>query len=194
MWYGAQMCDPEIVLASASPRRAELLTLAGFRFTVDPADVDETEHPGEQPEDYVLRVARDKAHTVARRRPGRIVLAADTTVVAGGEILAKPAGEADAIRMLELLSNAVHEVWSGVVALRDGQEAAERVRTRVHLREMTPEEIRWYVATGEPIGKAGAYGIQGRAARFIDWIDGSWSNVVGLPVATVDRLLNRLGA
>ena len=183
------MFESEIVLASASPRRAELLTLAGFRFVVDPADVDETEHPGEKPEDYVLRVARDKARTVAGRQPGRLVLAADTTVVAAGEILAKPADEADAIRMLELLSNAVHDVWTGVVALRNGQEAVEQVLTRVHLREMTSEEIRWYVATGEAMGKAGAYGIQGRAARFIDWIEGSWSNVVGLPIATVDQLL-----
>lgn len=187
------MFEPEIVLASASPRRAELLTLAGFRFIVDPADVDETERPGEPPEDYVLRVARDKARTVARRHAGRIVLAADTTVVAGGAILAKPADEADAIRMLELLSDAVHDVWTGVVVLGNGHEAAERVVTCVHLREMTPEEIRWYVATGEPMGKAGAYAIQGRAARFVDRIEGSWSNVVGLPVATVDRLLKRLG-
>jgi septum formation protein len=189
-----RMYEPEIVLASASPRRAELLTLAGFRFVVDPADVDETEHPEERPDDYVLRVARDKAQTVARRRPDRVVLAADTTVVAAGEILAKPADVADAVRMLELLSDAVHDVWTGVVVVADGKEASERVLTRVHLRAMTPEEIRWYVATGEPMGKAGAYGIQGRAARFIDWIEGSWSNVVGLPVATVDRLLARVGA
>lgn len=188
------MFDSEIVLASASPRRAELLTLAGFRFTVDPADVDETERPGEQPADYVLRVARDKARTVAARQPGRIVLAADTTVVAGGQLLAKPADEADAIRMLELLSDAVHDVWTGVVVLKDGSEAAERTLTRVHLRAMTPEEIRWYVASGEPMGKAGGYGIQGRAARFIDAIEGSWANVVGLPVHIVDRLLKRLGA
>lgn len=188
------MLDPELVLASASPRRAELLTLAGFRFVADPADVDETEHPGERPEDYVLRVARDKARVVAARHPGWLVLAADTTVVAGGEILAKPADEADAVRMLELLSGTVHDVWTGVVVSGSGREVEERVLTRVHLRTMTPEEIRWYVATGEPMGKAGAYGIQGRAARFIERIEGSWSNVVGLPVATVDRLLKKLGA
>jgi septum formation protein len=186
--------ESELVLASASPRRAELLTLAGFRFVVDPADVDETERPGEKPDDYVLRVARDKARTVAQRQAGRVVLAADTTVVADGRILAKPADEADAIRMLELLSGGVHDVWTGVVAVKDGHEAAETVLTRVHMRAMTPEEIRWYVATGEPMGKAGAYGIQGRAARFIDWIEGSWSNVVGLPVATVDQLLNKLAS
>lgn len=188
------MFDPEIVLASASPRRAELLTLAGFRFVVDPADVDEAEHPGEKPPDYVLRVARDKARTVAARQPGRLVLAADTTVVADGRILAKPQDETDAIRMLELLSGRVHDVWSGVVVLGHDGEAAETALTTVQLRAITPEEIRWYVGTGEPMGKAGAYGIQGRAARFVERIEGSWSNVVGLPVATVDRLLKRVGA
>jgi len=188
--------DRPLILASASPRRAELLTSAGFHFTVEAADVDETERPGESPEAYVLRVARDKARTVARRRPepGAVVLAADTTVVAGGDILAKPVDEADAIRMLNLLSGAIHDVFTGVVAIAGQQETDEVVRTRVHLRPVTPEEISWYVASGEPMGKAGAYGIQGRAARFIDWIDGSWSNVVGLPVATVDRMLKRLGA
>ena len=191
----ATSSDQRLVLASASPRRAELLTNAGFSFTVEVADVDETEHPGESPEGYVLRVARDKARTVAdrRREPGIVVLAADTTVVASGEILAKPADESDAIRMLEMLSGAVHDVFTGVVAIAGRREVAEVVRTRVHLLPITPEEIRWYVATGEPMGKAGAYGIQGRAARFIDWIDGSWSNVVGLPVSTVDRMLKRLG-
>jgi septum formation protein len=187
---------PEIVLASASPRRAELLALAGFRFSVDAADVDEAVHPDESPEAYVVRVARDKARTVAGRRadPGVVVLAADTTVVAGGEILGKPADTAEATRMLERLSGAVHEVFTGVVAIAGTLELVELVRTRVHLIPMTAEEITWYVATGEPMGKAGAYGIQGRAARFIDWIEGSWSNVVGLPVATVDRMLKGLGA
>lgn len=141
-------------------------------------------------------MARDKARTIASREQHRnaIVLAADTTVVAGGEILAKPLDEADAARMLELLSDAVHDVWTGVVALKDGGEASDVVLTRVHVRGLTTEEIRWYVASGEPMGKAGAYGIQGRAARFVDRIEGSWSNVVGLPVATVDRLLRTLSA
>jgi septum formation protein len=185
-----------LILASASPRRAELLASAGFEFTVEVADVDESERPGESPEAYVLRVARDKARTVASRRSetGEVVLAADTTVVAGGEILAKPVDQADAVRMLTLLSGVVHDVFTGVVTIADRVETEEVVRTRVYLRLLTPEEISWYVATGEPMGKAGAYGIQGRAARFIDWIDGSWSNVVGLPVATVDRMLKRLSA
>ena len=185
-----------LILASASPRRAELLTAAGYAFTVQSADVDESELPGETPEAYVLRVARAKARTIAarRRESGGVVLAADTTVVAGGEILAKPADEADAIRMLKTLSGAVHEVLTGVVVIDGDRELAELARTRVRLFPLSLEEILWYVGTGEPMGKAGAYGIQGRAARFVDWIEGSWSNVVGLPVATVAQMLKRLRA
>jgi septum formation protein len=186
--------EPPLILASASPRRAELLSSAGFRFTVEAADVDETEHPGESPEGYVLRVARDKARTVAARcrDSGTVVLAADTTVVAGEEILAKPADDSDAVRMLERLSGDVHDVFTAVVAIQGSREESEVVRTRVHLVPLSRETIDWYVATGEPMGKAGAYGIQGRAARFVDWIEGSWSNVVGLPLATVDRMLRAM--
>lgn len=185
-----------LILASASPRRSELLTLAGFRFTVDAADVDESTLAGENPESYVLRVARDKARVVAdrRRESGSIVLAADTTVAVDGEILAKPENHLDAIRMLRLLSGRVHDVFTGVVVMGSGRELAEVVPTRVRLLPLTTDEIQWYVNSGEPMGKAGAYGIQGRAARFVDWIEGSWSNVVGLPVATVYRLLRDLGA
>lgn len=184
-----------LVLASASPRRAELLAAAGYDFTVDPADVDESERPGETPENYVLRVARDKARAVAARRgePGEIVIGADTTVVAQGMILAKPADESDAIRMLEVLGGAVHVVLTGVVMVSGYEELAEVVATRVRLVPLAPDDIRWYVGTGEPMGKAGAYGIQGRAARFVDWIEGSWSNVVGLPIATVNEMINRFG-
>lgn len=185
-----------VILASASPRRAELLSQAGFTFTVDAADVDESVHAGEDPETYVLRVARAKALAVASRHqtPGAVVLAADTTVVAHGEILAKPADERDAIRMLTRLSGAVHDVFTGVVVLAGDRELAEVDGTRVHFLPITLSEIEWYVGTGEPIGRAGAYAIQGRAARFIDWIEGSWSNVVGLPIATVDGMLKKLGA
>lgn len=183
-----------LVLASASARRAELLAAAGYAFAVDPADVDESGRPGEAPEAYVLRVARDKAWAVAARRrdPGEIVLGADTTVVANGEILAKPADESDATRMLEALSGTVHDVFTGVVVVSGDREQSAVVGTRVRLLPMTREEIQWYVATGEPMGKAGAYAIQGRAARFVDWIEGSWSNVVGLPVATVNEMIKRL--
>jgi nucleoside triphosphate pyrophosphatase len=183
-----------LVLASASPRRAELLAAAGYAFAVDPAHVDESERAGESPDAYVLRVARDKARAVAsrRRNPGEVVIGADTTVVADGEILAKPADESDAVRMLQRLAGTIHEVLTGVVLVSGGREQAEVVGTRVRLLPLTPEEIRWYVGTGEPMGKAGAYAIQGRAARFVDWIEGSWSNVVGLPVATVNQMIRRL--
>ena len=183
-----------LILASASPRRAELLANAGYEFTVEAADVDESVLPGETPENYVLRVARAKARQVADRcrKSGSPVVGADTIVVAEGRILAKPADAADAIRMLKMLSGAVHEVFTGVIVVAGPHEMAEVVRTRVHLLPITMDEIRWYVGTGEPDGKAGAYAIQGRAARFVDWIEGSWSNVVGLPVATLARMLTEL--
>lgn len=185
-----------LVLASASPRRAELLASAGYEFSIEIADVDESVLPGEAPNRYVLRVARAKARQVADRcrKSGSVVIGADTTVVAGGEILGKPENASDACRMLKTLAGAVHEVLTGVVVIAGSAESAEVVTTRVHLLPISLEEIEWYVSTGEPDGKAGAYAIQGRAARFVDWIDGSWSNVVGLPVATVARMLRAVGA
>jgi septum formation protein len=184
-----------LLLASASPRRAELLAAAGFVFDVAPADVDETPLPDEAPRGYALRVARDKAEAASAgcRKSGSVVIAADTVVVAEGEILGKPADDADARRMLKRLSGAVHSVFTAVVLSGDGREVSDVIETRVHLLPLSDNEIDWYIGTGEPEGKAGAYAIQGRAARFIDWIDGSWSNVVGLPVATVYRLLKELG-
>lgn len=183
-----------LILASASPRRAELLTSAGFQFEVSPANVDETPKPSESPTAYALRVARDKAAAVTARtrEPGRVVLAADTVVVAGGELLGKPADSLDAARMLRTLANAVHDVHTAVVVRAPAGERAEVVTTRVTFRPLDEAEIAWYVASGEPEGKAGAYAIQGRAARFIEKIDGSWSNVVGLPLSTVYRLLKEL--
>src|SRR5579859_7365022 len=185
-----------LILASASPRRAELLKTAGYEFRVEIADVDESVSPGEPPDLYVLRVARAKARQVADRcrDSGSAILGADTTVVVAGQILGKPANDSDAVRMLKTLAGAVHEVLTGVVVIRNGAEKAEVVATRVHLLPITIDEIQWYVDTGEPEGKAGGYAIQGRAARFVDWIEGSWSNVVGLPVATVARLLREVGA
>lgn len=180
----------QLILASASPRRAELLLQAGFEFQIDAADVDEAVLAEELPKAYVARVAMDKARAVAARHPpNTLVLAADTTVVIDGEILAKPHNPADATRMLSLLSGTVHDVYTAVVVKQDEVERVEVARTRVHFVDLTAEDIAWYVGTGEAEGKAGAYGIQGRAARFVDWIDGSWSNVVGLPVATVARLI-----
>jgi nucleoside triphosphate pyrophosphatase len=184
-----------LILASASLRRAELLSAAGFEFDVVPADVDETPHPNESPRDYVLRVARAKAaHVVAMTpEPDRPVLAADTTVVAGGRLMGKPKDANDALAMLRLLAGAVHEVHTAVVIEQRRRRADRVVTTRVEFQPMTEAEIAWYLGTGEPFGKAGAYGIQGRAARFIERIEGSWSNVVGLPISTVYRLLEELG-
>ncbi len=183
-----------LILASASPRRAELLASAGFTFTVQTAEVDETPHPGEAPQTYVVRVARAKAQAIAARcrKSGSVVLGADTTVVVDGEILGKPEGREDAIRMLKSLSGRVHEVLTGLTVVAGSREESEVVTTRVRLLPITPDEITWYVETGEPDGKAGAYAIQGKAARFVDWIEGSWSNVVGLPVATVYQMLKKV--
>ena len=183
-----------LILASASPRRAELLTAAGFSFDVDPADVDETPMPDESPDGYALRVARDKARQAHARRGGASpILAADTVVVAGGRILGKPADSADARQMLRSLSGDVHEVHTAVVFIISGRETADLVTSRVRFVPLTDAEIDWYVASGEPQGKAGGYAIQGLGARFIDWIEGSWSNVVGLPVASVYRILKHAG-
>ena len=185
----------QLILASASPRRAELLTSAGFGFTVAPAEVDETPHAEEAASDYVIRVARDKARHIAAQRKGTdaVVLAADTAVVSESRIMGKPRNDEDAAGMLATLSGSVHQVLTGVVVRTETRELVELVATRVHFLPMSSAEISWYVATGEPRGKAGGYAIQGHAARFIDWIDGSWSNVVGLPLSTVNRMLKEVG-
>jgi septum formation protein len=184
---------PTIVLASASPRRAELLRAAGFAIEVVPAEVDEAPIPGEAPDAYVARVARDKASAVACRKPGSLILGADTAVVLDGEILGKPAGDEDARRMLERLSGRTHDVMTGVTLLLDGREFGAVQRTRVHFLPITADEIAWYIETGEPHDKAGAYAIQGLASRFVGRIEGSCSNVIGLPVATVYQLLREAG-
>ena len=180
-----------LILASASPRRAELLRAAGFAFEIQAADRDEVPYPAEAAPDYTLRVARDKAHHVANfpSSAGAIVLGADTEVVQDSRILGKPRDSSDAAVMLRNLSGTAHEVLTAVVVRAGDRELSEVVSTRVHVATLSDEDISWYVASGEPMGKAGAYGIQGRAARFIDRIEGSWSAVVGLPVATVHRLL-----
>jgi septum formation protein len=183
-----------LILASASPRRAELLTSAGFHFDIVPADVDETPNPAENPQEYALRLARDKAGAAAVtcRDPASVILGADTVVVVGTEILGKPRDSDDARRMLQLLSGTAHDVLTAVVIRHQSVERTAVVTTRVWFQHLDNSEISWYVDSGESEGKAGAYAIQGRAARFIERIDGSWSNVVGLPVATVYRLLEEL--
>ena len=182
-----------LVLASASPRRAELLRAAGIVFDVEPAHVDERVHDGEAPVDYVRRVAEAKALTVHQQRRGSVVLAADTTVVVGDRILGKPVDAADARRMLALLSGRSHEVITGVtIAGPDTAPHETRVETTaVEFAPLSLGEIEWYVASGEPMDKAGAYAIQGLASRFVTRIEGSYSNVVGLPIALVCELLKQ---
>jgi len=180
-----------LILASASPRRAELLAAAGFEFDVIPADIDETPRPGESAVDYTQRVARDKSRSVAtvQRDSTAVVLAADTEVVVDDAILGKPSSTEDASRMLRLLSGRTHDVLTAVVVWAHGRELSEVVSTRVEFARMSDREIADYVRSGEPMGKAGGYGIQGYASRFIPRIEGSWSNVVGLPIHAVHRLL-----
>ncbi|MGA9526319.1 MAG: Maf family protein [Myxococcaceae bacterium] len=181
-----------LILASASPRRRELLERLGLKFEVHPADVDETPHPGEAPRAYVLRVAQSKAAHVAKSHPGARVLSADTTVVLEGEILGKPRDAEDARRMLTRLSDRDHVVLSAV-ALDGPHRDAVVVETRVSFRALPFNEIEWYIRTGEPMDKAGAYGIQGLAGMFVRAIEGSASNVVGLPLAETIELLTRAG-
>ncbi len=182
-----------LILASASPRRAHLLDAAGLLFDIAPADIDESPLAGERPDDYVRRLALAKSRAGICRNSGRVVLGADTTVVLDGAMLGKPENAADAARMLEMLSGRTHEVLTGVALAHEEGALVEVASTRVHFLPLSEEEVAWYVATGEPEGKAGAYAIQGRASRFVDWIEGSYSNVVGLPVSLVVEMLKRLG-
>jgi septum formation protein len=185
---------PEIVLASASPRRRELLAGMGVPFTVVPADIDEDPWVNESPISYALRVASDKAREVQRRigpRSRAIILAADTVVVVDGRILGKPGDVGDAKAMLRALSGRAHEVITGLCLLRERRETGDAVRTTVVFREITEDEIAGYVAGGEPMDKAGAYAIQGGAAKFVTDVRGSYSNVVGLPVERLAELLQR---
>ncbi len=183
------------LLASASPRRAELLQAAGFDFDIRPANVDESVRPGESPGGYATRVATDKAFAVLGEAADRLVLAADTVVAIDGQILGKPVDSADAARMLRLLSGRRHEVLTAVVlATSDGTAETALEQTAVELAHLREEDIASYVATGEPMDKAGAYAVQGRASRWVTRIEGSYSGVVGLPVALVFQLASRLVA
>jgi septum formation protein len=185
--------DPtSLVLASASPRRRELLSQLGLRFTVSAADLDETPLAGEVADAYVLRLARAKARAVAQRHPGAWVLAADTTVALGSELLGKPSGPAEAREMLGRLSGHTHAVYTGV-ALAGRAEASTVVRTAVTFRTLSAGEIDWYVGTGEPLDKAGAYAIQGRGGFLVAAVEGSPTNVIGLPLGETLDLLTRAG-
>ena len=196
-----ELCDGggdfmRLILASGSPRRAELLTAAGYSFEVRVPDIDESARPGELPAVYVERLAREKAARIARELPGGpdsvVVLAADTAVVIDGELLGKPADDKDAARMLRRLSGRTHLVMTGVAA-RAGTRCLSLVETTtVAVDALTDEQVAWYVGSGEGQDKAGGYAVQGLASRFVPRIDGSYSNVVGLPLAAVDRLLRQL--
>lgn len=185
-----------LVLASASPRRRELLAQAGFQFTVAPASIPEDLRPGENPVAYVTRLAREKAQAVfarlgAEQQRQGVVLGADTTVVApSGEILGKPADAADAARMLRLLAGATHEVITGIAVVSRGRVETAAEVTHVTMLTVSDEEIAAYVSTGEPMDKAGGYAIQGYAARWIPRIQGCYFNVVGLPLALVCGMLS----
>jgi septum formation protein len=198
-----------LILASASPRRRELLAQAGYVFTVEAADVDESERSGEAPDAYVRRLAIEKAQAVFARQtqtPGApfvtasssrvgstnsplIVLGADTTVVCDGDILAKPEDAADAKRMLLRLSGRAHQVLTGIAVVTRAGMASAVETTEVTFSEIPESELDLYCATAEPLDKAGAYGIQGYAARWIPRIEGCYFNVVGLPIALVSSLL-----
>jgi len=197
-----------LILASASPRRQELLRNAGITFEVYPADIPEQPLDGEAPRDCAERLAREKALAVLQQKPGSIVLGADTIVVVDGEILGKPCDAADAARMLRRLSGRTHEVITGVcvagknphpdlkVSGKDGEPDREDVRyetTLVTMTTLSEDNIHGYIATGEPMDKAGAYAIQGMASRWIPRIEGDYFNVVGLPVALVCSMLREHG-
>jgi septum formation protein len=182
-----------LVLASASPRRQELLRSAGLAFDVQPAQIPEEPMPGETAKNYAERLAREKALAVACQRPHDCVLGADTVVVVDGKILGKPSDAADAARMLRMLSGRQHQVITGVCLAVGGQVSVASETTLVTVSELTDQDIADYVANGEPMDKAGAYAIQGIASRWIPRIEGDYSNVVGLPVALVFRMLGKNG-
>ncbi len=184
-----------LVLASASPRRVALLRDIGIEVAQRPTAIREAPRPGESPRAHVLRLAEAKARAAAGDGDGQVVLGADTVVVFGGEILGKPRDDDHARCMLGRLAGRAHEVLTGVFALRPatGAASAAVAATRVWFRALEPAWIHWYVATGEPRDKAGAYGIQGRGALLVERIEGSWPNVVGLPVELLPALLSAVG-
>ena len=183
-----------IILASKSPRRQELLKLLGVDFTIHTADIDETMDPDLPPEQEVARVGAEKAKAVAAScGADDIIIAADTIVVIDGQILGKPKSTADAVRMLNLLSGRRHEVMTGLTVLHGGSIQSRVVRTGIEFRTLSDREIDAYVATGEPMDKAGAYGIQGRASIFVRHLDGDYFCVMGLPLCPLAEMLRACG-
>lgn len=185
----------KFILASASPRRRELLASIGLEFEVKPSHVPEVHQAGEAPEEYVARLSRDKARALAEQHPDRWVIAADTTVLLGEELLEKPIDARDAARMLGTIAGQTHIVYTGVTLENAGSEYRDTrvAESEVRMLPLSPDEIEWYVRTGEPLDKAGAYAVQGLGAMFIDSIHGSYTNVVGLPLATLFQMLRRAG-
>ena len=183
---------PKLVLASGSPRRAEILKSVGWEFEKDLPDIDEGELPGESPEKYVRRLAREKAELIAGRHPGKIVLGADTTVVIDGKIIGKPIDEDEARRMIEMLSGNWHEVLTGVAVAHDEKTVVGLRRTRVKFSTMSDKEVAFLVAKGDPLDKAGGYAVQAQAALFIEGIEGDYWNVVGLPISLVYRMVREV--
>jgi septum formation protein len=193
------MLRTKLILASKSPRRAEILRAVGWEFETIAANIDETRERDEDAVSYVKRLAKAKAEKIRAHVAHGTVLGADTTVVVDGEILEQPHDAEDARRMLHLLNNKWHEVLTGVALVSDGIQGGshsvlvDHELTRVRFGEMSDAEIDWYIATGEPFGKAGAYGIQGHAALFIKEVQGDYFNIVGLPIRLVYELLNKAG-
>lgn len=181
---------PKLVLASGSPRRAEILNSVGWEFEKAIPDVDESVEDGESPEAYVQRLAAEKARVVEPSYPGRAILAADTTVVIGGEIIGKPTDLDDARRMISVLAGNWHEVLTGVAVCKNGTENVGIQSTRVKFAHMSDAEIDFLVEKGDPLDKAGAYAVQAQAALFIEAIEGDYWNVVGLPISLVYRLIS----
>jgi len=178
-----------LILASASPRRRELLAQAGYTFEVAPAHIDETRRANEDPTAYVARLALEKARAIHTQHPDAIVLGADTTVVLNGEVLNKPADLAEAEKMLRALSGQTHQVHTGIAVVTNKTQRTHVETTNVIFRAITEVELATYLATGDSLDKAGAYGIQGYAARWIPRIEGDYFNVMGLPIAATDKLL-----
>ena len=183
---------PKLILASGSPRRAEILTSVGWQFEKHVADINEDMRDGETPRDYVVRLALEKADAVAKLYPGQWVVGADTTVVINDGTLGKPVDLDDARAMLRALSGNWHEVLTGIAIAKDGYACSDIQCTRVKFAHMTDDEIEYLTLHGDPLDKAGAYAIQGYASRFVTRIDGSHSNVVGLPIALVYQMLKGL--
>lgn len=183
------------ILASSSPRRRELLESIGMDFQVTPSHVPEEHRPGEAPEEYVARLSREKAAAVAAQHPAQWVIAADTTVLLGDRLLEKPADGADAARMLSLIAGQTHIVYTGVTLqnVDSGHRDTRVAESEVRMLPLSGRDIEWYVATGEPLDKAGAYAVQGIGAMFIDSIHGSYTNVVGLPLAMLFQMMRKAG-